>query len=624
MGGWISIFGNTPDLNDRLNNFKRTFSTTGMPELRLETYQHAPQARTIAWSWNQSLVPDVYVKKSDDAAIVLHGVITGLGRFRTLPSSQASATAHVLELWTGHRDELIKNLNGSFSCLFFDPNRHEITIFTDRFASRSVWYTRENGTWIIGNFPSAIAAIKMNSPTIDPVGLWSLFHTSRHVGNHGLFYNIRCLLAGEKAILSRDHQAVVRKWRHRQYDPERTTKANEWGERIAHVLKESSLRYKKTCTNPYIFLSGGLDSRIAAAALGKPLRAVTLCSMPNAETRIAFLVAKAVKIDYQRIIRSPYWYLDTLNSAALTSAGNFFTDHTHFIIPTRDISSNNTDAEFFLGDLLENFNKHYFSNSNGHNLPYEPQNIIKLFHSHIPYSLIDTNRLGIYFRDCVRQRIEKQYMQALQHYAQSLMDVSQDNADRLDTFLRWADVSITPTYNMITSLWPLAAERNIFFDNEVNEISLKIPSQLRGAGVLHKWTLHYLNKILPLIPNTNTFMPPIFPNRLGILAKKIRPVLGKIRRHPILYTRQKNKPLLNTSGSWLLMHEMYRKDSRYRKTIERLINDDIFPSDIFSLLEIRKTWQDYLSGNLDLHFEIQALLSFGTLHKLIPFDKVML
>ena len=66
------------------------------------------------------------------------------------------------------------------------------------------------------------------------------------------------------------------------------------------------------------------------------------------------------------------------------------------------------------------------------------------------------------------------------------------------------------------------------------------------------------------------------------------------------------------------MHEMYRKDTRYRDQIEDLITDeDIFPSDIFDLKQIQKTWNEYLMGNISLQFEIEALLSFGNLHKMV-------
>ncbi|MFX0208312.1 MAG: hypothetical protein ACFFDT_20175, partial [Candidatus Hodarchaeota archaeon] len=183
------------------------------------------------------------------------------------------------------------------------------------------------------------------------------------------------------------------------------------------------------------------------------------------------------------------------------------------------------------------------------------------------------------------------------------------------------DVSVTPTYNMITCLWPIAGERNIFFDNDVDQISLAIPSSIRGAGLLHKWTLFHLRRKLTMIPDANTFLPPVFPKSIGIITKKIRPTLGRIRRGFV--AKSNSKPVLRTSGSWLLTHEMYRKDSQYKKRIENLIVDKkVFPSEIFDLEQIRNTWNEYLAGNIGLHFEVEALLSFGSLHKMITFSGI--
>jgi hypothetical protein len=57
----------------------------------------------------------------------------------------------------------------------------------------------------------------------------------------------------------------------------------------------------------------------------------------------------------------------------------------------------------------------------------------------------------------------------------------------------------------------------------------------------------------------------------------------------------------------------------YKEKIEEVIyNNNIFPCDIFDMSCIKETWEEYLAGNTNLHFEIDALLSFGTLNKLLP------
>ncbi|MGA1871240.1 MAG: asparagine synthase-related protein [bacterium] len=617
MSGWLAEIGDFSLFENRLQRLKKKFAVSGVPALRVNVSEYQSHIKIIRWGWTGEKSPDIYIKcADDDSLLVLSGVITDLGYFGKTPNTQDKVAERLLYLWDKHGDKIVQQLNGSFSILFYSTKYNQATIFTDRFASRSVWCAEENGSWIIGNFPSAVAVMLKNTPKINPVGLWSLLYSARHLGSNGLFHSINALLAGQKAILSPHNKAVITYWWRRKYQTVNGLSKSVWGRHIANALVNSARRYMNVCKRPYLFLSGGLDSRIAAAAIGHPLRSVTLCTVPNAESRLASLVAHTIGIKNHRIIRTPYWYSDTIDAAALISAGNFFTYHAHFIVPVHTICSAHPEAEFLLGDLLENFNKHYFSIPKGIKANFSPDNIINFLYSSVPFTIKDRSRIGIHFNKIFLDSFREQYRYAMKNYYDMIAGVSEDYADCLDTFLRWADVSITPTYNMLTCIWPLAKERNICFDNDLNDLSLQIPSCIRGAGVLHTWILYHLNKKLSLIPDANTFLPPLCFNKLKDFTKKTRPFLGKVRRGFI--RNNGNKPKIKTSGSWLILREMYRKDQKYKDYMDTLIKDEsIFPSSIFNLEQIKKTWEEYLAGNINLHYEIMGLLSFGSLQKKI-------
>lgn len=623
MGGWITLFGDISDFDHRLRKFRETFTVEGVPNLRVEVYEDSPEMKTFCWAWNIHKVPDVFVEKQGDSLLILCGVITNLGQFGPPSPTQHQTAKHILELWLKHGEKVIEELNGSFSCLFFNQKTKQVSIFTDRFASRSVWMVEERRTWIIGNFPSAVASVQRNKPKIDPVGLWSLFHTSRHLGGHGLYHNIHTLLAGQRAVLAPGHKASITRWWERKYQPENHSSPVEWGQNLAEALITSARRYKKVSKSPYLFLSGGIDSRIVAAAFKRPLKTLTLCSAPNTESRIASLVSKTIGLEHQTIVRSPNWYLDTMEASALISSGNYLTSHAHFIIPAKDISAQYPNASFFLGDFLESLNKHYFHVPKDNNFYFSPKWVPYLLRTCVPFIAKNFAWPAQIFKEHIAEHLQKYWIDVVQDTAQKVLDVSEDDHDRFDTYLRWIDVSVTYTYNMITCLWPFAGERNLFFDNDLNELSLKIPAELRGAGILHKWILYNFDRKLLLIPDANDFLPPFFPNSSKELVKKIRPIVGKLRRK--LHQLKGSEPVLRTSGSWLLLHEMYRKDPRYKELIENIFTDKtVFPSEIFNLEHIKKIWEKYLAGNINLHFEIEALLSFGTLHKLIPFNGINL
>jgi len=615
MAGWVCIFGKDLHFDHRIKNFQARFFIAEVGEPKIEIRAPFPDFKIISWAWVNEKIPDFYIHVQAQNLLFLHGVITELDDFFPALTFEQK-TERLLSLWNEYEDNAIAKLNGSFSCAFYNDISKRTTIYVDRFASRSVWLGKENEIWIAGNYPSGIVSFMDRGPRLDPGGLWSFFHAGRPVGNHSLYSNVRALMAGQKAILLQGSEAKISYWWRRKYEPENKISPCEWGARLAHVIKKSASRYKNVSKKPYLFLSGGLDSRIVAAAFREPLKTLTIITNPNAESRIASSVSQILGLEHKTIIRSPYWYLENTKASSLISSGIYLNHHVHFLSPVKLVLSEVKDAAFLLGDLMENFNKHYFSLPPHYPLIFLPEKIIHILYSFVPYTIKNyKERKGKLFNKKKRNLLERHYLSALREYAQSVMEVSENHEDRLDAFLRWSNVGITPTYNMITCLWPFARERNIYFDNDVDDLSLKIPSYLRRKGILHKWILFHLSKMLLVVPDANTFLPPAMPKVFADCTKKIRPYLGKLMRH---HMQSQNNPMLRTSGSWLLLHEMYRKDKTYRDQIESFIyNKDIFPPDLFDLDEIERIWQVYLKGDIRYHFEIEALRSFGSLSELI-------
>ena len=80
---------------------------------------------------------------------------------------------------------------------------------------------------------------------------------------------------------------------------------------------------------------------------------------------------------------------------------------------------------------------------------------------------------------------------------------------------------------------------------------------------------------------------------------------------------------LKTEGSWHLIAKRYREDEMHRKRIEDVLFDpQCFPQDIFREEENRSIWDEFLADPTTKNhsFEIDMLLSFGLLHRLIPTD----
>jgi asparagine synthase (glutamine-hydrolysing) len=619
MGGWVLTMGRLQQFQSQIEAFRRTFTISGVPPLNVEAKTFNDNLHAICWSWSKPPVPDIGIAQRENGAqvLLLHGYITGFGRFGSIDCDQLQTGLLLLELWNEHGHALIPEINGSFSLVFFNTAENSLTIYTDRLASRSVWFSREGNLWYASNFPSAIAAVQETCSYLDPAGLWALFATSRHVGSHGIFHGIQNIHAGQLSILRAEQQPEISQWWQRRYLPKNEVAPREWGERIAQALCMSAKKLEPVTPDPHLFLSGGLDSRITAAAIGGKLKTHTLCSQYNMDARLAAFISHQLNLEHQTIIRTPYWYLDTFEAAALIGSGNFNIAHAHFIIPVQQIMASNHNACFFLGDLLENFNKHYFHIERDGIASFVSEKLPDIYHKLYPYTHPNPDKLSNLFQPKIRKLLREAWREEIICIAKNVLPVSQNDKDKFDTLARWANCSFTPTYNMIECIWPLGNIRSLMFDNNVIDLHLTIPADTRGNGVLHPRTLWHLNKALLFIPNSNYWLPPVAPKLLTKLTQHVRPCIGELRRKIIsLYCKG---PVTRTEGAWPLLDVMYRSDSRYHDFIQNCLYDkDALPSDIFDPEAISACWREFLDGDSSRYFEINMLLSFGFLHRRLP------
>jgi hypothetical protein len=623
MGGWVTFLGRIEDLAERVERFRATFTVQGMTGPHIEVAGSAEEGyASVLWAWRHETLPDLAFVREDAGrrALLLSGVVTDMGAAGAAPTDEPEAARAVLDLLVEQGEEGIGALNGSFSLALFDPRRERATFVADRFASRSVWYARDRDVWIAGNIPSAVAAMMREAPTIDPASLWSLFTLGRHAGHDSLYDGVRSLPAGGRVVLRYGGGEERDFWRERLYEPDYNVKLDGWGWEaiIGDALRASAKRYARPGRNRYLYLSAGVGARISAAAMGSPLTALTLTYAPNAETRIAERVARELSIEHRLLMRTPHEYIDTLKAATLVGSGNHLNYHAHFITPSFEVALDDDGAEFYTGDCLENFGGHYFSPCPRKALPTRPEDVPAFFARYAPHAIARPERRGLLFRKPLREALRERYDEALVAFARRYSEVSENPADWMDTLLEGADPSLLPTFNMVTTLWPLVRERNLAFDNEVEGVALRIPPRLRDRGILRTRGLYNLAWRLVLIPDARTFLPPAAPRWMKRLALASRPYAGRLRR---TFMRGGNPrvPFLTTSGSGLIVHELHRKDRRHRSLIERVISDPrALPPEIFDLAEVRATVDAFLAGDTSLLPEVEALITFGCLNRFLP------
>lgn len=624
MSGWILIINGSRAFEKQVDKFKNVFSIEGHPPLQIKKTGIGKGNVLLSWAWtNRDHFADiaVYLSDSKQWLILIAGVVTDLGTYGPADTDQVKTAKKILELWNSRGKDILAELNGSFSILIFNRIANKTVCITDRIASRSQWYSKEKDTLYFGNFPSTIAIFRKEI-NLDGAGLWALLAASRPIAGHSLFYEIRSLQAGQIGYFDSSGKKSVIDWYELRYQPEKKVSANEWGEQIAGGLKASAERVVRYSSTPYLFLSGGLDSRIAAAAFGSAVKTVTLTSHPNMNSRIAEKVAKRLNIRHKTIIRDPYYYLDSFTAAALLSSGNYSITHAHFINAVIKITRETQNASFLLGDLLENFNKHYFKPGvvkEFHHKNVPVKDLPGMFNKLYSYSYKDFDEIENLINPGIAGQCRQNWSDELMELVKRVSPVSEHREDVLDALFRWYNNNFCPTNLMNDCMKPLGEVRNLMFDRFMIDLVLRVPAAVKTRGILHRKVLKCLDNGLLFIPNSNFWLPPIVPEVMNKITGKIRPALGNFRRKIIAIGKRKTGPIVKTEGSWHMPHEWYRKDPKYKSFIHSILfSNKAIPGEILSNKMIQNYWHEFQAGDIFNTFIIDTLLTFGLIHQRIP------
>ena len=620
MGGWLITNISDKNYDSGIQRFKSKFNIGGVPPLFVDEKRHGDW-KILLWSWSAPPVPDIefLFNEKDNTSLLIHGVITGIASQEN-PAKNVDLKANlILDLCRQQGESSLRHINGSFSLAIINVKENLISLITDRFASRPVWTTHDNGAWIVGNYPAAMATMYCGNLKLNGLGLWSLLANSRHIDRDGLYYGFKNLHGGEIATIYLNKDIKIRKWFDFKFKPDRNINIRDWGDSIANALRNSAQNILHNSDNIHLFLSGGLDSRIAAGSFyPHEINTITLTTHPNMNSRLASATASLLKFDHQTLIRDSYWYLNSFNAASLVAGGNYNILHAHFVQPIQAIAKKFDRTTFMVGDLLENFNKHYFRLPHEEILSLTPHQIPDVIHQLFPYSHKRPNSLMSLFNNDHVDSIYQNWRENLISFTEKIWNPSDDIRDRMDIMFRWYNSSLCPTYLMLESIHPFSEERNLMFDNQMADMLFNTPAEIRGAGLLHNSVMSHLNKFLLFIPDSNFWLPPIAPEFLRQSTKRIRPILGNLRRK-LLSTKMKGRPAVKTEGSWHILHEWFRKDDKYKNFVQNcLFSEEAFPPDIFNRKNIEMSWNEFLNGDLSYANEIYMLLSFGLLHRQIP------
>jgi len=251
--------------------------------------------KQVAWGAGSGLVLDGELYDSGSIAQSLRR-----DGIEIQPEDQASL---LLAGWRRGGEKFLRTLHGSFAAAIWDGDKQELTLVTDRFGSRPLYY-RQSGIGL--RFGSGLASLLAQDPTprhIHPRGLAQFFTFGHYLRDDTALADVRVLPAAAcwrfRAAEGRLEPAAYTSLA----DAASAHSANrqEWLERIEAAFLTAVRRCTSDTPHLGLSLSGGMDARTLLGVMDArqtPLQAVCLGVRGSLDHRASAELARLAGCPY--------------------------------------------------------------------------------------------------------------------------------------------------------------------------------------------------------------------------------------------------------------------------------------------------------------------------------------
>jgi asparagine synthase (glutamine-hydrolysing) len=204
----------------------------------------------------------------------------------------------------------LDKIDGQFAFAFFEGRTGRLHLARDRFGEKPLYWWTRDGVLVFGSEPAAVLAHPAaRGLPIDLGAVHKFLHYEYLPGAHGFHRDLRKLAPGHVLTWSRGSAAIRSYWRP-QPDEAGTARAGESEaaklDRLDALL-DTTVRDRLVADVPVgVFLSGGIDSSLVAALVGKHAPGLTAFTvrMPEAtydETPAAKALARSLRLAHEVI-----------------------------------------------------------------------------------------------------------------------------------------------------------------------------------------------------------------------------------------------------------------------------------------------------------------------------------
>jgi len=470
-----------------------------------------------------------------------------------------------LHLYEELGKDFVKQLNGTFAIVIYDSKQRKLLAVNDRYGLRPLYYATDTNRLLIASEVKALLQIEPNSQLNDEaIADW--FSFGKLLGNKTFFKNIN-VLSPASILEYRDGKLNIEKYWDFEFDQVTNISEDELVDGLASAFRKSVAR-RLTGNHRYgLALSGGLDSRAIAAAMGdsaSQLTAFTFGVRGCDEVRIAHTIAQKLGMEHHIIELNPdelplyfkdvVYLTDGMDYIGVSFLPLAYGEYRKHI----DVLLNGLEGDVLLGE--------YFLGSNLLQAKSEEEIAQALYCSTCTFP--ESMRLNL-LKPAYYSRIEGMPLNSLKSELQQTRGNHPGN--RATHFAIRSIIWRTDLMGCVIGRNKVE-EAYPFFDNDFIDWLPRIPLDLRLNYHIYRQFLKKLSPPLARVTRQLTGVPAdasLFLSKIGVYYHH-----GKAALKPLIYRLSAGKVYIRNTFGYLSLNELYLVNENWRKAVEDMIADE--------------------------------------------------
>jgi len=490
-----------------------------------------------------------------------------------------------LHLYEESGKDFVRQLNGTFVIAIYDTKQQKLLVANDRFGLRPLYYATRKNRLAVASEVKALLQIEPDRKLNDEaIADWFFF--SKLLGNKTFFKNIN-VLSPASILEYRDGKLTIEKYWDFEFNEATDISEGELVEGLAGAFRKSVAR-RLTGNHRYgLGLSGGLDSRSIAVALGDNASQVTALTFGGRdcdEIRIARTVAEKLGMEHHIIELNPdelplyfkevVYLTDGMDHIGVSFLPPVYEEYRKYI----DVLFNGLEGDVLLGE--------YFLNNNLLQAKSEEEIIQALYAGTCTFS--ENMKLNL-LKPAYYCRIKDMPLNSVRHDVQQTRGNQPGNRAThfaIRAFIWRTDLmGCVIGRNKVEEAYP-------FFDNDFIDWMQKIPPDLRLNYRIYRQFLTKLSPTLAKVTRQWTGVSacaPVFLSNAGKYYQQSKAALKLL-----LYRLSGGNIYIRNTFGYQSLNEFFLVNENWRKAVEEILADK-------PLLSGEYLNMDYVKRLLDEH-----------------------